>query len=214
MCVCVCHIESACVFAVPGTGFIHPIHARLWMSPWHIKAKRKKAWAAQPAHPGQKEKVQNIKITLMRSHISEESCKWNGQSGRKLISLLLRLTVFIFGCKKKKNETENFDIRARSDSPHAKCKAGVTLRPRAYGATSHSVSLLENSCSAEMETSPIQEGRELCGQFVSRLPQAFLNRVRPARNSGAEPGFYARGVKGRRLLNPVAVSALDVVMDG
>lgn len=49
---------------------------------------------------------------------------------------------------------------------------------------------------------------------MSRLPQAFLNRVRPARNSGAEPGFYARGVKGQWLLNPVAVSALDVVMDG
>lgn len=46
------------------------------MSPWHIK--RKKAWAAQPAHPSKKEKVQNIKITLMRSHKSEKSCKWNG----------------------------------------------------------------------------------------------------------------------------------------
>lgn len=26
---CVCQSESKCVFAVPGTGFIHPIHALL-----------------------------------------------------------------------------------------------------------------------------------------------------------------------------------------
>lgn len=91
-------------------------------------------------------------------------------------------------------------------------KPGVTLWPLAYGAASHSQ--LENSCLATLETSQIQEGRELCAYFLSRLPQAFLNHVRPPRNSGTEPGFNARGVKGQWLLNPVAVSALDVVMDG
>lgn len=107
---------------------------------------------------------------------------------------------------------KNFNHKAWSDIPHAKCKAGVTLGPCAYGATFHSQ--LENSCLATLETSQIQEGRELCAYFLSRLPQAFLNCVRPARNSGTAPGFHARGVKGQRLLNPVAVSALDVVMDG
>lgn len=50
--------------------------------------------------------------------------------------------------------------------------------------------------------------------FLLSLPRAFLNRVHTAHNSGAVPGFHASGVKGQRLLNPVAVLGLFVVMDG
>lgn len=50
--------------------------------------------------------------------------------------------------------------------------------------------------------------------FLLSLPQAFLNRVHTAHNSGTVPGFNVSGVKGQRLLNPVAVLGLYVVMDG
>lgn len=49
--------------------------------------------------------------------------------------------------------------------------------------------------------------------FLS-VPLAVANSVHIAHGSGARQGFHASGVKGQRLLKPVAVSGLRIVMDG